>query len=336
MKTLVCAEPKQLKYIETAEPIAAKGQSLIRIKRVGVCGTDIHAFGGNQPFFNYPRVLGHEIAAEYINGDAAGFSAGENVTIIPYFACGICIACRTKKPNCCVQINVCGVHVDGAMTELMTVPSSSLLHSEGLSLDELALVEPLAIAQHGIKRANVQHGENILVIGAGPIGMGLAVFGKIAGANVIMMDVRSDRLLFCKNKLQIDHVINANSSHAVAEINTITMGDMCTVVIDATGNLNAINNALNYLSHAGRFVLVGLQKEDFSFSHPEFHKRETTLMSSRNATINDFKFVINAIKSGKVNAPAFITHRTSFAKAKENFQSFCDPANEVVKAIIEF
>jgi 2-desacetyl-2-hydroxyethyl bacteriochlorophyllide A dehydrogenase len=198
------------------------------------------------------------------------------------------------------------------------------------------LVEPLAIARHGIRRAHVQPGEQVLVIGAGPIGMGLAVFAKIAGAIVTMMDVRDDRLAFCKEKLGIDQVVNAVTEDASAAIHSFTQGDMCSVVIDATGNLKAINNALQYLAHAGRYVLVGLQKEAFSFSHPDFHKRETTLMSSRNATKEDFEYVMDAIQQGKVNAHVFITHRTSFATAKADFERLCDPASEVVKAVIEF
>lgn len=336
MKTLLCKEPLQLEYIETDSPVAAAGYSIIKIKRIGVCGTDIHAYGGNQPYFTYPRVLGHEIAAEFVSGDATGFEPGDALTIIPYFSCGTCIACRTGHPNCCVRINVCGVHVDGGMREFLSVPSSSLLPANGLSLDELALVEPLAIARHGIRRANVQPGEQVLVIGAGPIGMGLAVFAKIAGAIVTMMDVRDDRLAFCKDKLGIDQVVNAITEDASAAIHSFTQGDMCSVVIDATGNLKAINNALQYLAHAGRYVLVGLQKEAFSFSHPDFHKRETTLMSSRNATKEDFEYVIESIQQGKVNANVFITHRTSFEKAKADFESLCDPASEVVKAVIEF
>ena len=154
MNTLICTEPGRFKYKSVPEPVSAKGRAIIRIQRIGICGTDLHAFEGTQPYFTYPRVLGHELAGELISyDDAAGFTTGEAVTFIPYFNCGQCIACRNNKPNCCTQMQVCGVHVDGGMAEYLSVPSSTLLHGQGLSVDQLALVEPLSIGAHGIRRA---------------------------------------------------------------------------------------------------------------------------------------------------------------------------------------
>ena len=145
MKTLVCTEPGRFDYAIGSRPELKKGQAIMKIKRIGICGTDLHAFEGTQPYFNYPRILGHELAGELVEFDnAPGFEIGEAVTFIPYFNCGRCIACRREKPNCCTKMQVCGVHVDGGMVEYLSVPSSSLLHGEGLGFDELALVEPLA------------------------------------------------------------------------------------------------------------------------------------------------------------------------------------------------
>ena len=152
------------------------------VRRVGICGTDLHAFEGVQPFFEYPRILGHELAGDLVDMDKApGFTIGEAVTIIPYFNCGVCIACRTGRPNCCVNIRVCGVHVDGGMVEYLRVPSSSLVHGEGMSYEQLALVEPLAIGAHSIRRAAVRPEEFVLVIGAGPIGLGVMEAGADRG-----------------------------------------------------------------------------------------------------------------------------------------------------------
>src|SRR5688572_5359687 len=189
MKTLVCSRPGWFEYTTGEQPALKSGQAIIKIKRTGICGTDLHAFEGTQPFFEYPRILGHELSAEFVEGDAEGFVAGETVTIIPYFNCGKCIACRSQKPHCCVDIKVRGVHQHGGMVEYLSVPSYSLLHGEGLSFEELALVEPLAIGAHGIRRANVQKGEFVLVIGAGPIGLGIMEFARISGAQVIAMDI---------------------------------------------------------------------------------------------------------------------------------------------------
>ncbi|RZK38978.1 MAG: zinc-binding alcohol dehydrogenase family protein [Pedobacter sp.] len=335
MKTLVCSTPGQFDYTETERPTLQKDHAIIKIKRIGICGTDLHAFEGTQPFFSYPRILGHELSGELVEVDGSDvFEVGESVTFIPYFNCGECIACRSQKPNCCVKMQVCGVHVDGGMREYLSVPTSTLLHGEGLSFDELALVEPLAIGAHGVRRAGVAKGEFVLVIGAGPIGLGTMEFARIAGAKVIALDINDSRLAFCKDKLKVDHVVNALSSDVTEQLMSITNGDMPTVVIDATGSQKAINNAFQYMAHGARFVLIGLQKGELSFSHPEFHKREGTLMSSRNATIEDFEHVIKSMKAGLVNPTTYITHQIAFEDVASEFASWLDPKNGVIKAMV--
>ena len=335
MKTLVCTTPGTFEYKQAETPQLTKGNSILKIKRVGICGTDLHAFEGTQPFLQYPRILGHELAAEYEAGDGEGFTKGEAVTLIPYFNCGHCIACRMGKPNCCTTIQVCGVHCDGGMVEYLSVPSYTLVHGDGLSFDELALVEPLAIGAHGIRRAGVQKGEYVLIIGAGPIGLGTMEFARIAGANVIAMDINDERLSFCRGNLQVPFTINPSKEDAVEKLKEITNGDMPTVVIDATGNLKAINGAFSYMSHGGRYVLIGLQRGEISFVHPEFHKREATLMSSRNATREDFEHVITSMKKGLVNPATYITHRVQFDEVKDHFSNWLNPASGVIKAMVE-
>ena len=336
MEALICTEPGSFEYKDIPAPVLQPGHAIIKIRRVGICGTDLHAYTGTQPYFTYPRILGHELAADLIEADGAdGFVPGEALTVMPYFNCGKCVACRNGKPNCCTDIKVCGVHVDGAMRTYLSVPSYSLIKSEGLGYDELALIEPLAIGAHGIRRANVQADEFVLVIGAGPIGLGTIMFAKIAGAKVIALDINEQRLQFCKDKLNAEYIINASKDDVLTRLREITNGDMPTVVIDATGSQKAINNALQYLAHGGRFVLIGLQKEAISFSHPEFHKRETTLMSSRNATRQDFIHVISSIKNGLINPSILITHRVKFKEVKDAFGSWSDPKTNVIKAMVE-
>lgn len=336
MKTLVCTEPGHFEYESAAKPTLTKGNAIIKIKRIGICGTDLHAFEGTQPYFNYPRILGHELAGELVEvDDAPGFEIGEAVTFIPYFNCSKCIACRTGKPNCCINIKVCGVHQDGGMAEYLSVPSTSLVHGEGLSFDQLALVEPLAIGAHAARRAGITKGEFVLIVGAGPIGLGTMEFARVAGANVIALDINDKRLQFCKDELHVSHTVNALAPDVTDQLMNITNGDMPTVVIDATGNLKAINNAFQYLAHGGRYVLIGLQKGNISFSHPEFHKREATLMSSRNATREDFNYVIEAIKSRQINPVNFVTQHVFFENLKEEFNQFLNPENGVIKAMVE-
>lgn len=336
MKTLVCTRPGEFEYAAGEQPGLSPGQAIIKIKRIGICGTDLHAFEGTQPYFEYPRILGHELSGELIAVDGAeGFEVGETVTFIPYFYCGKCIACRSGKENACVNIKVCGVHQHGGMVEYLSVPSYSLIHGEGLSFDALALVEPLAIGAHGVRRAGVTKDEFVLVIGAGPIGLGTMEFARIAGGKVIALDINNDRLKFCKEKLKVEHTINAMDHDVLQQLSSITNGDMPTVVIDATGNLKAINNAFQYMAHGARYVLIGLQKGEIIISHPEFHKREATLMSSRNATMEDFEHVIACMKRKEVDPTTYITHRVVFDQVKDEFESWLNPANGVIKAMIE-
>jgi 2-desacetyl-2-hydroxyethyl bacteriochlorophyllide A dehydrogenase len=269
--------------------------------------------------------------------DANGFSEfreGQAVTVVPYFACGDCIACRKGRPNCCVSLAVYGVHVDGGMREYIVVPASSVVIGGGLGTEALALVEPLAIGAHGVRRAGIVAGEDVLVVGAGPIGLGLMRFAALAGARVIALDVNRRRLDVCR-VLGVQDLIDGSTEDTEARVRELTGSRMPDVVIDATGNLQAIRSAFRYLSHAGRYVLVGLQKGDVSFSHPEFHKREATLMSSRNATREDFEEVLAAIRDGLVDPSAFITHRVGLEEAGGRFPEWMDPASGVVKAMIQ-
>jgi threonine dehydrogenase-like Zn-dependent dehydrogenase len=335
MKTLVCIKPGEFEYREADAPLARPGESILKIRRVGICGTDLHAFEGTQPFFEYPRILGHELAGDLVDLDQApGFQPGEAVTVIPYFNCGHCVACRNGKPNCCAMLRVCGVHVDGGMVEYLSVPSASLVHGRGLNHDHLALIEPLAIGAHAVRRATIQPGEFVLVIGAGPIGLGAIESARIAGAEVIAMDINEDRLRFCRERLNLLHTVNA-AQDPMGQISHITRGDMPTVVIDATGSRKAINEAFHYMAHGARYILVGLQKGEICFSHPGFHKREGTLMSSRNATREDFDNVIDALERRLIDPAAYITHRVPFDQIKSQFASWLNPATGVIKAMVE-
>jgi 2-desacetyl-2-hydroxyethyl bacteriochlorophyllide A dehydrogenase len=335
MKTLICEEPGRFAYAETELPKPSADEVILRVRRIGVCGTDLHAYEGTQPYFSYPRILGHELGCEIADPNGhADWKIGDPVTLIPYFHCGHCIACRTGQTNCCASLKVYGVHIDGGMRTHIAVPAALLVSGAGMSFDELALVEPLAIGAHGIRRANVQPGEFVLIVGAGPIGLGLMAFAHIAGAQVIALDINDTRLDFCRARLGVEHVIHGGREDVDARLKEITAGDMPTVVIDATGNRNAILQGFSYMSHAGRYVLVGLQKGEVAVSHPEFHKREGTLMSSRNATRADFDHVIDSMRRGLVDPATFISHRVEFEAAADSFPQWLNPATGVIKAMI--
>ncbi|MCM3772512.1 MULTISPECIES: zinc-binding alcohol dehydrogenase family protein [Priestia] len=336
MKSIVCEQPNQLKKVESKRPIPQAEEALIRIQRIGICGTDIHAYEGNQPFFTYPRVLGHELSGyiEFIPHNELGLKAGDQVSIIPYMECGKCIACRNGKTNCCTDMKVLGVHIEGGMSEWITVPYTHLVRAEGLTLDQAAMVEPLSIGAHAVRRAEIQQGEFVLVIGAGPIGLGVMAFAKDQGAKVIAMDVNNERLAFASEWAKVDYTLNV-LNNPFDKLVELTNAEMPTIVFDATGNAKSMTEAFNYSAHGGKLIYVGLVKADISFNDPEFHKRELTLMGSRNATLEDFHYVVDTLKCNKVDLNRYITHRAQFDQLIEQFEDWLTPEANVIKAIVE-
>lgn len=337
MRILTCVKPGEFACSDAPAPELKRGYAMVKVKRIGICGTDLHAFEGTQPFFNYPRVLGHELAGEIVEIEThADYRIGDQVSIIPYFSCGTCFACLQGKTNCCSTLNVFGVHSDGGMAEYILIPIDSLFKDTSLSLDALALLEPLSIGAHGIKRAQIKTNEFVLIVGAGPIGLGAATMALLAGAQVIIQDVNQNRLDFAKEKLHIPFSINPNQEDALIALKEITHGNMPRVVIDATGYKTAIEQSFQYISHGGTYVLIGLQLAEISFSHPEFHKREATLMSSRNATREDFQWVADSIGQQKIDPTLFISHRIAFDDVAAQFPDLMNPSMRVVKAMISF
>ncbi len=335
MKNIVCVEPFQFKMTETEEPQRKQGEALVRVKRIGICGTDLHAYQGNQPFFSYPRILGHELSGIVEAADEGSqLKKGDQVAVMPYLECGTCIACRSGKTNCCSELKVLGVHQDGGMREWIAVPEDHLLKTEGISLEHAALLEPLSIGAHAVRRSQVAEGEWALVIGAGPIGLGVMAFAKQNGAKVIAMDINDERLAFCKQWAAVDAVVNG-LEQPLEQLAEITGGDFPVVVFDATGSARSMTDAFGYTAHGGKLIFVGLFKGDISFSDPEFHKRELTLMSSRNATRADFERVIGAVRSGSVNLDRYITHRCAFDLMIEQFGDWLKPESKVIKAVVE-
>ena len=337
MKYIVCEKPGEFLLKEKEAPIPKVGEALLKVKKVGICGTDLHAYAGNQAFFTYPRILGHELATEIveIGENDKGLKVGDNVVVMPYVSCKKCIACRNGKTNCCTNIQVLGVHVDGGMQEQIAVPIAILIPAQELTDNEMAVVEPLAIGAHAIRRAQLQSGETIVVVGCGPIGIGIMKLAHIAGAKVIAMDVNQQRLDYAKNKIGVDYAVLADKNPE-ARVSEITQGDMATAVFDATGHKGALEAGTKYMSHGGRYVLVGLSKGDLTFSHPAIHAKETTLMCSRNATLEDFEHVIKVLKSGRFPTDSFITHTVDFREMITNFDSWLDPKTGVIKAMVDF
>ncbi|KKX31933.1 zinc-binding alcohol dehydrogenase family protein [Rhizobium sp. LC145] len=334
MLTIICDSPGKLSAIDRPKPARGEGEVLVKLRRIGVCGTDLHIFTGNQPYLSYPRVMGHELSATVEEAPAGSrLKAGDTVSVIPYISCGHCSACLKGKTNCCRNIGVLGVHRDGGMTEYLSLPEQFVLKAEGLSVDQAAMVEFLAIGAHAVARAKVEPGQKVLIVGAGPIGMAVAIFARLNGGEVTLIDGRADRLEFGRRHLGVAHTVQLGSGDT-EELSRITGGDFFDVVFDATGNPKAIERGFSLVGHGGTYVLVSIVASDITFSDPEFHKRETTLLGSRNATVADFERVMEAMRAGEV-PEALITHRMTLAEVPERFAGLTDPAAGVVKALVE-
>lgn len=338
MKTLILNTPGQFSYTDTdIDTSLQPHEVLIKIHRIGICGTDYHAYRGKQPFFSYPRILGHELGAEIIalGADVTSLHVGDKVAVEPYLHCGKCQACRSGKTNCCEQIKVLGVHTDGGMRELIKIPASKVYPSKTLSYEQLALVETLGIGSHAVNRAQVQAYDLVLVIGAGPIGLSVIQFAKLKGAKVAVLDMNASRLAFCAQQLGVDATILLQNESPLDDIRQAFAGDLPTAVFDATGNPTSMMQAFKYLSHGGRLTFVGLFQGDVTFNDPEFHRREVTLLASRNALPEDFKSIIAAMENDTLDTRPWISHRIAFDQLIDTFDELLKPESNVIKAVIE-
>ncbi len=334
MKTLSLQQPGSLVWTEVATPVPEEGEALVRVRRCGVCGTDIHALAGKQPFFSYPRRLGHELCVEVVTAPAgSGLTTGDLCAVEAYYFCGTCPACRSGKTNCCKNLKVLGVHIDGGHAPLMCVPTAKLHSARGLITDQIALVEPLVIGAHGIERAAIQAGEPTVILGMGPIGLAAAIFAKAAGANLVCVDIQADRLKFACETMQLGTALPADAS--LAENLQAHFGQLPSVVIDATGNPASMRGTFQIVEHGGRIVFLGLFVGDLCFDDPNFHRRELTLMASRAGLSGTFREVIRLIESKQVDVLPLITHSFDFADTAERLPAIHREAG-LVKAMINF
>lgn len=334
VEALICTEPGKLELVQRAGPRLTTGSALVRPRRVGICGTDYHIFEGKHPFLQYPRVMGHELAVEVVEApESAELSAGDVCVVNPYISCGDCIACRGGKPNCCVDISVLGVHRDGGLTGLLSVPSENLILAPGLSMDQCAAVEFLAIGAHAVKRGQVVRGDRVLVVGTGPIGLGVALFAGLAGGEVAVLDQNAERARAAQEI--VGAAIIPADGDTLEAVHEYSGGNGFDIVFDATGNKAAMERGFDFVTHGGRYVLVSVIKESVTFSDPDFHRKELTLYGSRNATSDDFRRVIDAICTGDVPVDRLITHRTSLADAVHTIPVWATVKSGLIKALVE-
>ncbi len=337
MKALLLEEPKLWKRIEIAEPgKPGPGDALVRVHRVGVCGTDISGYLGKMPFFSYPRIPGHELGVEVVEvgPGVLNVKSGDRCSVEPYINDPNSYASRKGKPNCCEKLQVLGVHTDGGLRPYFALPARKLHISKSLAWEQLALVETLAIGCHAVNRAAPLPDETVLVIGAGPIGLSTLEFVKLTGAKLIVMDMNEQRLAFCRDVMGVKQTVTL-SENVEQDLRDVTDGHLPDVVIDATGSVKSMSNAFGLVAPGGRLIYVGITTDEVKFRHPVFHKVEGTLLCSRNALPEDFTRIIALIEEGRINTKPWITHRTSFDTVPEVFPSYVMPETGVIKAIIE-
>ncbi|EMI54454.1 zinc-binding alcohol dehydrogenase family protein [Rhodopirellula sallentina] len=339
MKALQLEKPKTWATIDLPEPPApAEGEALVRIHVVGVCGTDLGGYLGKFPFFSYPRIPGHELGVEVlaVGEGVTDVSVGDKCSVEPYINCQKCYSCRRGLTNCCEHHQTLGVMCDGGLTEKMILPARKLHVANNLSYEQSALVETLAIGCHAVDRAGVKEGENVLVIGAGPIGLSALEFIKVAGARPIVADISETRLEFVREKMGVTDTLKVTGEDSdIEKLDEMTSNQRPDVVIDATGNHHSMARSLELAAFGGRVVYVGITQQNLNFPHaPAMHRRELTLMASRNALSRDFTRIIDLIEKGTIDTQPWITHHAKFEDVAASFPSWTDPETGVVKAVI--
>ena len=339
MKALQLDSPLNFRAIDVAEPPPpGPGEALLRVHRVGICGTDLSGFLGKMPFFRYPRIPGHELGVEVlaVGEGVTNVKPGDRCSVEPYLNCGHCYSCRRGHTNCCETNRTLGVMCDGGLCERLVLPARKLHVSQKLGYDALALVETLAIGCHAVNRGDPRPGENILVIGAGPIGLSAIEFARRSGARTIVTDLVPARLDFVRNQLGVADTIPASGDdrdwQRLAEL---TGGQLADVVIDATGSNRSMGRALNACAFKGRLVYVGITQAEVSFPHaPALHRRELDLRASRNALPGDFRRIIQLIEEGRLDTRPWITHRATFDTMIAEFPTWARPETGVIKAMV--
>ena len=340
MQALVLEKPREFRFVEVPEPAPpAAGQAVVRVRAVGICGTDYAGYLGKMPFFSYPRIPGHELGVEVVavGAGVAHVKPGDRCCVEHYISCWKCYACRRGLTNCCEHNQTLGVHCDGGLRPLFTLPAEKLHPSPRLSDSQNALVETLAIGCHAVDRSRAAAGETVLVIGAGPIGLSAVEFAKLSGARVIVMDMVASRLDFVRDRMGIADTLLAKGDASDEEaVVRLTDGRLADAVIDATGSAASMSTALKFCSFGGRLVYVGITQGEITFPHaPLVHRRELSILASRNALPGDFSRIIGLIESGRIDTRPWITHHAAFADTIRVFPGLLAPTSGVIKAVID-
>lgn len=326
MKSLRLAAPRHFEWIEAPEPPApGPGQALVAVRAIGICGTDVSGYLGKMPFIEMPRVLGHELGVEVlaIGHGVERVAPGDRCAVEPYLHCGRCHPCAHGRTNCCEALEVLGVHRDGGMCERLLLPAAKLHPSRALSLEQLALVETLGIGCHAVDRAQVARDDTVLIFGAGPIGLAVLEFARLAAREVTIIELSEARRRFVETHYP-----------SVKALPAAPASEHARVVFDATGNPRSMAAAFHHAGFGGRVAFVGITKEPIGLDDPLFHRRELTLLASRNALPSDFTRIIRLIEEGRIDTRPWISHRTAFQDLPAEFPRWIAPGSCVIKAMV--
>lgn len=339
MKALLLEAPRNLHPVDVSPPgDPGPGEAVVRVHRVGVCGTDLSGYLGKMPFFSYPRIPGHELGVEVVAvGDGVEHvRVGDRCSVEPYINDPESYASRRGFPNCCERLEVLGVHRDGGLRERFALPARKLHPARALSFEQLALVETLAIGCHAVARSGLRAGETCLIVGAGPIGLAVLEFVRLAGVDPVVLDLHEGRLRFVREAMGVGRTILAGPDVDMeSAIRDATGGNLADVVVDATGSSRSMAAAFGYVAPGGgRLVYVGITTDEIAFRHVAFHRPEGTLLCSRNALPGDFTRIIGLIGAGEINTDRWITHRAAFADLPAAFPSYVQPETGVIKAVV--
>jgi threonine dehydrogenase-like Zn-dependent dehydrogenase len=299
VKALVIKRPGEAVVESIAEPVASCGNLLLKVRRIGLCGSDLNSFRGKNPMVTFPRIPGHEVAATIVEGSRKheSLAAGRNVTLSPYTSCGRCAACLRNRTNACQFNQTLGVQRDGALTEYIVMPPDRL-YPANLGLNELCLVEPLTVGFHAVARGRVTAGDHVAVFGCGGVGLGAIAASHFAGATTIAVDISVEKLLVAKHA-GADYTINTVSESLHARLQELTEGRGPDVVIEAIGLPETFRAAVEEVVFTGRVVYIGYAKEPVAYETQLFVQKELDILGSRNALPEDFRKVISMLEQGK-------------------------------------
>jgi alcohol dehydrogenase len=339
MNALQLAAPRQWRVIDQPEPPPpGPGEAVLRVRAVGVCGTDFAGYLGKMPFFSYPRIPGHELGVEVVAvGDGVTHvRVGDRCSVEPYINCQRCYSCQRGHTNCCENHQTLGVHCDGGLRPLVTLPARKLHPSAVLTFEQLALVETLAIGLHCVNRVNPKPDETVLVIGAGPIGLSVVEFARLAGSRVVVLDLTDRRLRFVRDTYRgVETVLGLGTDADLATVEELTGGKWANVVVDATGSAASMSGAYRFVGFAGRLAWVGITQDPLTLTQPLMHRREMTVFASRNAVAPEFTRILRLMEAGTLDTQPWVTHRVPFDELVPRFDGLMAPAAGVVKAVVE-